>query len=109
MKLLFFAATMLASSILITSCSDEKNEDITQEINKNGSIESSITVEHLDSLYDVLITKHNVWTNGATNKSIVYRDTVIALGQTNTTAENSSGEKQNVAVKKDYEIFITVK
>ena len=108
MKHTFFAATIVATGILLSSC-DEKNEDITQDINKNGSIESAITIEHADSLHDVLITKHNVWTNGAISKSIVYRDTVLALGQMTTDAENKEGETQKVAVKKDYEIFITVK
>jgi len=34
---------------------------------------------------------------------------VPALGLLNTEGENSGGETQHVSVKKDYQIFITVK
>jgi hypothetical protein len=34
---------------------------------------------------------------------------VPALGMINTDAENSDGDTKNVSVKKDYQIFITVK
>ncbi len=95
--------------LLMISCGKEKNEDVTNEINKNGSVESAISVQHLDSLHDVLITKHQVWTNSVTSKVIEYRDTIPALGTEHTTAENAEGDSKEVSVKKDYEIFITVK
>ncbi len=94
---------------ILTSCENEKQEDLTNEINKNGSVESSVTVDHLDSVNDILITKHAVWVKGNKLKEIEHRDTVPNLGIENTTAENSEGDTKNVAVKKDYEIFITVK
>ena len=108
MNLKKILSAITLGAIILTSC-DDKNEDITQDINKNGAIESAITIEHADSLHDVLITKHNVWTSGVISKSIVYRDTVLALGYMKAEAENQEGETQKVAVKKDYEIFITVK
>ncbi len=94
---------------IFSSCKEEKQEDLTKEINKNGSVETAVSVSKLDSINDILITKHTVWVKGNKFKEIEYRDTVPALGVQNTTAENSEGETKAVAVKKDYEIFITVK
>ena len=104
--------TLILPLIFITifsACEDEKQEDLTNEVNKNGSVESSVTVDHLDSINDILITKHAVWVKGNKWKDIEHRDTVPALGIENTTAENSEGDTKSVVVKKDYEIFITVK
>lgn len=102
---------ILASALLMlmSSCGNKQNEDITTEINKNGAIESAVTVEHLDSLHDVLITKHIVWNMNNKSKTIEYRDTIPALGKMTTTAENEDGDTKDVEVKKDYEVFITVK
>jgi hypothetical protein len=66
-------------------------------------------VQHADSAHDVLVTTHKIWANLAEYKTIVYRDTIPALGTENATAENADGDTRNVNVKKDYEIFITVK
>lgn len=104
--------TLILTLVFITilsSCKEEKQEDLTNEVNKNGSVESSVTIDHLDSMNDILITKHAVWVKGNKLKDIEHRDTVPALGIENTTAENSEGDTKRVAVKKDYEIFITVK
>lgn len=96
--------------LLMLSCKDKKsNEDVTNEVNKAGSIESSVTVQHADSLHDVLVTTHKVWNNNQAYKTIEYRDTIPALGTEHANAENEDGDTKNVAVKKDYEIFITVK
>jgi hypothetical protein len=94
--------------LLLTSCSDDK-DDITNEINKAGSIESSVTVEHLSDSTDVLITKHIIWSKFNLNREAYYRDTIPALGYTDTQAENEDGDTKNVSVKKDYEVYITVK
>ena len=94
---------------ILASCKEEKQEDLTNEINKNGSVETAVSVSKLDSLNDILITKHTVWFKGNKFKEIEYRDTVPALGIEQKTAENSEGDKKTVEVKKDYEIFITVK
>jgi hypothetical protein len=101
--------SFLATVIIAASCSDDTNEDVVQTVNKNGSIESAVTVEHLDSTHDVLLTKHVVWNKGASEKTIVYRDTVPALGYENVVAENSDGDTKKLTKQKDYEIFITVK
>ena len=94
---------------ILASCKEEKQEDLTNEINKKGSVETAVSVSKLDSINDILITKHTVWVKGNKFKEIEYRDTVPALGIEQKTAENSEGDKKTVEVKKDYEIFITVK
>ena len=109
MKRLFTIACMIISTIALVSCAEEKQEDLTNEVNKNGAVESSVTVDHLDSIHDILITKHAVWVKGNKFKELEYRDTVPALGMEKKTAENSNGDTKTIEVKKDYEIFITVK
>jgi hypothetical protein len=42
-------------------------------------------------------------------KTVEYRDTIPALGTEDRLAENKEGDTRNVSVKKDYEIYITVK
>jgi len=102
---LFFIFTSLT---LLSSCKEE-NEDITHEINKNGAVETSVSVEHINDTSDVLITKHIIWNHNNEFKTIYTRDTIPGLGMENTNAENSDGDTKPVSVKKDYEIFITVK
>ena len=97
------------ASFGLASCGEDKKEDVTDTVNKAGAVETSVTVQHADSTHDVLLTTHKVWTDYKEYRTIVYRDTIPALGIENATAENSDGETQRVNVKKDYEIFITVK
>ncbi len=94
--------------ILFSACKDEK-EDITNDVDRSGAVETSVTVTHLNDSSDVLITKHIVWKNYTSFKTIYTHDTIPALGYENTTGENVEGETKDVRVKKDYEIFITVK
>jgi len=84
--------------LLLTSCSDEK-DDITDGVNKAGSIESAVTVEHLTDSTDVLITKHIIWSK-FDFREVLYRDTIPALGYTDTQAENGDGDTKSVSVKK---------
>jgi hypothetical protein len=95
--------------LLIASCKDEKNEDITQEVNKNGAVETAIEIKHLDSLNDVLITTHKIWVKNILTKEISYKDTIASLGKTSIDAENKDGDTKKVTINKEYEIFITVK
>ncbi len=106
MKTLFLA--VLAGTTLLLSCNSD-NEDITESVNKNGSVETSVNVSHLDSTHDVLTTTHKIWVHYNICKTVLYRDTIPALGIEQTTAENDQGDTRNVKVKKDYEIYITVK
>jgi len=105
---LFFTTALI--SLGLAGCSDdEKKDDVTQNINKAGAVETSVTVQHADSTHDVLLTTHKVWVNFKEYKTLEYRDTIPVLGIENATAENADGDKKDVSVKKDYEIFITVK
>ncbi len=109
MKPIVLAILGTAALVFLFSCGEKQNEDITQSVNKNGSVETAVQVEHLDSLHDVLITTHKIWANNQEVKTITYRDTLPALGIEHAEAENSDGDTKHVQVKKDYEIFITVK
>ncbi len=100
--------TIFITSLIVNSCNEPK-EDITNDIDKNGSIESSVLVEHINDSFDVLITRHKVWSNNSVSKDIYYRDTIPSLGKIYTTAENSEGDEQRVQVNKDYEVYITIK
>ncbi len=106
---LLLLSLMSAGILVCSSCKDEKNEDLTPEVNKNGAVETSVTVEHVDSLNDVLVTKHIVWNKGAAAGTFEYRDTIPALGSNNTEVKDEFGYDKKVEAKKEYEIFITVK
>jgi hypothetical protein len=96
-------------SVLLVACNGDSNEDITNTVNKNGAIETSVHIAHLDSTRDVLTTTHKIWVRNSEYKTVEYRDTLPALGLENTVAENEEGDTKQVDVKKDYEIYITVK
>ncbi|RYE13605.1 MAG: hypothetical protein EOP51_29495 [Sphingobacteriales bacterium] len=107
---LYVTASLLSAVLLLISCDEEqKPEDLTNEVNKNGAIETSVTVEHLDSAHDVIVTKHAVWAWGSNASSFEHRDTVPALGSAPTTVKDVAGYDKTVEAKKEYEIFITVK
>jgi hypothetical protein len=95
--------------LFILSCSDEKKEDLTTDVNKNGAVESAIVVTPVNDTLNVLTTTHKVWVQGNVHKTIEYRDTLPALGTEQTTAENKDGDKKTVSRTKEYEIYITVK
>jgi hypothetical protein len=100
----FIATTLIG----LASCHDER-DDVTQQVNKAGSIETSVSVQHADSTHDVILTTHKVWVNFNEYKTLVHQDTVPSLGMINTEGENADGDTKSVKVPKDYEIFITVK
>jgi hypothetical protein len=103
----YFLIGALSTGVL-ASCSDE-NEDLTNDVNRNGSVESSIEVSDLDSAHRLLTTRHKVWVHDSVYRTFVYTDTLPALGLEHTVAENEDGDEKDVTVTKDYEIFITVK
>jgi hypothetical protein len=107
MKLLF----SLGLLCMLVACDDDakQNEDITNDVNKDGSVETSVAVKHVDSLRDVVVTTHKVWYLYNEWKTIVHYDTVPALGATHKIAENEAGDEKMVSLQKEYEIFITVK
>ena len=95
--------------LLLAVACNSKDDDTTDTVDKSGSIETAVSVEHVDSTHDVVLTRHKVWVNFKEYSTVEHRDTVPALGMLNTDAENSDGDTKNVSVKKDYQIFITVK
>lgn len=100
---------VVASLVIVLFACNDKNEDVTDSVNKGGSVETVVHVAHIDSLHDELVTTHKVWVKNNVFKTVEYRDTIPALGNENTVAENEDGDTKSVSVKKDYEIYITVK
>jgi hypothetical protein len=100
---------IIASVVISTVACNEKQEDVTESVNKAGSVETSVHINHLDSASDELVTIHKIWVRQNSFKTAEYRDTIPSLGVENRVAENEEGDTKNVSVKKDYEIYITVK
>jgi len=85
------------------------NEDKVSQVQKNGAIETSIQVDHLNDSLDVLISTNKVWAHNVLVKTTVHRDTIPGLGITSEQAENEEGDTKDVYLKKDYELYLTVK
>jgi hypothetical protein len=101
-KILLFTFSLL----LLAACDDDNSkEDLTENVNHEGAVETVLNIEHLDNQLDVLITTHKIWVKGNLFKTIEKRDTVPSLGDFSET--NDKGE--TVTGKKDYELYITVK
>src|ERR1035437_914819 len=106
-KTVFKILGLISFSILVfTSCDDD---DKVKEISKNGSIETVMSVDPLNDHLDIVKTSHKIWVKNVLVKNIIHTDTIPSLGVTTEEAENSDGDTKKVALKKDYEIFITVK
>ncbi len=101
-----FFLVLFMSLLVLASCDnpkEETNNDVVKEPNKNGSIETVVSVKH-DSLYDLLTTTHKVWLKGSIQKTLIKVDTLQSLGDT--LKEDDKGNKKSL--KKDYEFYITV-
>lgn len=97
----------LVALLLLAGCKEEQNEDIVQQPNKDGSIETVLSVTHADS-FDILTTTHKVWVRGNLAKTMVTSDTLSALGMEKVETDDN-GQTEMKEKKKDYEIYITVK
>ena len=95
--------------VLLFSACEKQNKDQVKEVDKNGSVEMKVHITHLNSESDVMRTEKIFWVKGQQVKSVVNLDTVPALGNIQEVAENSAGEDTTVSIKKNYQIFITVK
>ncbi len=93
--------------LLLSAC--DNNDDQAKTVDKNGSIEVSLSTAHLDSLKDLVTTHYIVWRKGVKIKEFAKTDTVPSLGKFYTEGENDNGDTKSVDVKKDYEFFVTVK
>ncbi len=91
--------------VFISGC----DENEVQQISKEGAVETIMNVDHLDQTHDIIITTHKVWIKNQLAKTIIYKDTIPSLGLTSQEAENSDGDTKTVSLKKDYEVYITVK
>jgi len=104
-KILLF----IAFTSLFASCEDQnENEDVVQQPDKNGSIETIVSVTHGSGI-DILSTTHKVWVKGVLDKTITKIDTLKSLGTTKEEGEDSDGNTKDITVSKDYELYITVK
>ncbi len=100
-----FLLILQALFVLITGC----NDDEVKQISKEGAIETIMNVDHLDEKHDIILTTHKVWIKNQLIKTFVYKDTIPTLGNTLQVAENADGDTKSVNLKKDYEVYITVK
>jgi len=98
---------LLLGIVSLQSCNEEYKEDEVNNIDKNASIETELSVKHIDTA-DVLITKHKIWKNHKLFKEIIKTDTIPSLGDTLVSAEDNDGYEQTAKTKKDYEFYITV-
>lgn len=98
---------LLSVGIMVFTACEKEKEDEVKDVNKSGSIETVLSVEHLDHA-DILITKHKIWKDRKLFKEIVKKDTIPSLGDTLVGGEDSNGSEHIVKTKKDYEFFITV-
>jgi hypothetical protein len=106
MKNIFSIIVIFLVFIFLQGCN---NDDVTKTVSTDGSIETELSVAHLNDHQDVLTTKHLVWVGGNISKRIVHSDTIPSLGLTKTEAENDQGDKITVPVKRDFAFYITVK
>lgn len=99
---------VIAIALLFSACK-KQNKDQVKEVDKTGSVEMKVHITHLNAASDVMRTEKIFWVKGRQVKSVVDLDTVPALGNVQEVAENSAGEDTTVSIKKNYQIFITVK
>lgn len=100
-------AISLITLIFLSGCAVQ-NQDVVKRPKQDGSIETLISVKHYDS-YDLLITTHKVWVNGALDKTIKQIDTLKSLGITTQLVDDGFGAATSRTLPKNYEIYITVK
>ncbi|WP_294333970.1 hypothetical protein [uncultured Chryseobacterium sp.] len=92
----------------VFSCNEkEYKEDEVSSIDKKASIETELSVEHIDTA-DVLVTRHKIWKDKKLFKEIIKRDTIPGLGDTLMESEDKEGVIHKDHTKKDYEFYITV-
>lgn len=95
----------LLLSTLLSCKSDNENEDIVNTVPKTGSITTNVKVQHYNDSLDVLITEHTIYKNPTDSMVKKVIDTISSLGTTTVKDENNKDK----IVKKDYNIYITVK
>jgi hypothetical protein len=105
MKIIY---VMFLASFLLASCGNNNNEDIVSAPNKDGSVETVVSVKH-EKNFDILTTTHKIWVKNKLDTTLIKLDTLKSLGTTIVEGEDQNGKAQNATVQKDYEFYITVK
>jgi uncharacterized protein YjbK len=93
---------------LFSACGEKRNDDIVKEPNKEGSIETVVSVKH-DKNFDILTTTHKIWVKNKLDTVLIKIDTLASLGTTLAEGEDENGNAKKALVPKDYEFYITVK
>jgi hypothetical protein len=105
-KLAFCAVSILTISFVIGCGSSENdNEDLATTVNKEGAVETTYQVNHIDEKNDVLVITNKIWVKNNLVKVTTFTDTIPSLGEEEVDTENSGKQE----VKKDYEIYFTAK
>jgi hypothetical protein len=91
--------------VLISGCKDNE----VKQISKEGAVETILNVDHLDDTHDIITTTHKIWVKNQLIKTTVHKDTIPALGLTYEAVEKPEGDMKTVPLKRDYELYITVK
>jgi len=107
--LIFLSALLIIIYLANLPDTSAADEDQGTVVDHDGSVETAISVQHADSAHDVVLTSHKVWIRNNEYTTIVYRDTIPTLDSMVTTVENDRGDSKIARLKKDYQIFITVK
>ena len=95
--------------LVFTGCQQAREEDKVKEVDKDGSVEMKVEINHLDSISDVMKTEKIFWVKGHQERAIITLDTIPALGKRMQTLKTSAGEDTTATIDKNYKIFITVK
>jgi hypothetical protein len=91
--------------VLIAGCNDNE----VKQFSKEGAVETILNVDHLDDTHDIIVTTHKIWVKNELIKTTVHKDTIPTLGLTYEPVEKSDGNMKTVPIKRDYELYITVK
>jgi len=102
-----FKCWLLLTGILSLTACKEVKEDEVNTVDKKGSVETQLSVEHIENA-DVLVTKHKIWKDNKLFKEIIKKDTIPSLGDTLVGGDDNDGNNPIAKTKKDYEFFITV-
>jgi hypothetical protein len=104
MKKILAAGTVLFC-VITTSCSNDNKDDLVQTAPTKESIHTDISVQHHNDSLDVLTTKYKIYDGKGRVIEHTKYDTIPALGMDTVADENDTKGR----VKKDYDIYITVK
>jgi hypothetical protein len=96
---------LLTVFVFVVGCNDNE----VKQISKEGAIETILNVDHLDDMHDIIVTTHKIWVKNQLIRTTVHKDTIPTLGLTYEAIEKSDGDMKTVPLKRDYELYITVK